>query len=143
MTSEQLLAELTNDPEDIGYDGMSITERLAALNAPRESVTFPVIVPRSIVMEITTPAMFRIAALADPAKTAWLQVMANIRSLDLGLRPSDASVQTILAQAVTDGVLLAPERGYLESLGVRLGSRAEQLWGEGAVVTLNDLALVM
>jgi hypothetical protein len=143
MDSQEILAEVTSDPASLGYASMSIVEKLAAINLTRETITFPVIVPKATVMELTTPAMFRIAAMAEPGKTAWLQIMANIRSLDDGLRPSDASIQGLLTQAVADGVLLAPERALLESLGVRTGSRAEQLWGEGAVVTLNDLALVL
>lgn len=143
MTTAQLADELTNDPTNIGYSGMSTQEKLAAINLPRESISFSVIVPRSVIVEVTTPSLFRIASMPDPSKTAWLQVMENIRSLDYGLRPSDPSIQGLLAQAVAEGVLLAQEKALIDSLGVRHGSRAEQLWGEGRVVSLNDIALTL
>ena len=143
MTSQQLLAELTDDPTSLGYAGMTTSQKLTALNQPRETITFTKIVDVATVMGVFTSALFRISAINEPGKTAWLQVMANIRALKEGLRPSDDSVQGLLAQGVADGVLLAGEKAYLESLGYRHGSRAEQLWGEGSVVTLNDLALIL
>jgi hypothetical protein len=138
MTEAQLIAELALP----AYAGMTANEKVALLNAPKAGVTFPVIVPKATVMAIFTTAMFRIAATAEPGKTAWLQIMANIRSLDVGINPSDGPVQAMLAQGVADGVITAEEKQTLESLGLRPGSRAEELWGEGTTVSLNDVARV-
>jgi hypothetical protein len=85
-------------------------------------------------------APFRVAAMNEPNKTAWLQVLASIRSLKEGFKPSDTSVAPLLAQGVTDGAITAGEKTTLETLGLRPGSRAEELWGEGTVVSLNDVA---
>lgn len=138
MTDAELIAELSLP----AYAGKSAAEKTAMLNAPKPGVMFSQIVPKSVVMAIFTQAMFRISAMPEPGKTAWLQIMANIRSLDVGVNPSDAPVQQMLSQGVADGVILSAEKALLESLGLRTGSRAEELWGEGTVVTLNDVARV-
>lgn len=138
MTDAELLAELALP----AYAGKTANEKVAMLNTPKQGVAFSQIVPKSTVMAIFTTAMFRIAAMPEPQKTAWLQIMANIRSLDVGVNPADGPVQQMLGQGVTDGVILSAEKAALESLGLRTGSRAEELWGEGTVVTLNDVARV-
>lgn len=138
MTDAELIAELSLP----AYAGKTAYEKMALLNAQKAGFNIPVIVPKATVMAIFTTAMFRISAIPEPGKTAWLQIMANIRSLDVGIKPSDAPVQQMLGQGVTDGVILPAEKAALESLGLRPGSRAEELWGEGTVVTLNDVAKV-
>lgn len=143
LTDAALVAELTEDPAEIGYDGMTTAEKLVAINAPREGVAIPQIVDVATILGVIAMAPFRVAAMSEPNRTAWLQVLANIRSLKEGMRTSDAPVQQLLAVGVSDGAITAEEKQILESLGQRPGSRAEQLWGEGASVTLNDLARVL
>lgn len=138
MTDAELIAELALP----AYAGMTAAQKVAALNAPKEGVNFPVMVPVATVLQIIGLAPFRAAALAEPGRTGWLESLANIRSLKEGLVPSDAGVAALLAQAVSDGVLTAEEVGMLNALGVRVGSRAEELFGEGTVIDLNSVARV-
>lgn len=138
MTDAQLAAELALP----AYAGLTAAQKVAALNAPKDGVTFSQIVPKSVVLQIIGLSPFRAAALSEPGRTGWLESLANIRALEVGLNPSDAGVAALLAQAVNDGVLTAEEVGMLNALGVRDGSRAEELWGEGVSVSLNDVALV-
>ena len=141
MTPQQL-AELKTELDLPAYAGKTAAERVAMINAPKQGVTFSQIVPKATVMAVLTTAMFKVAALPEPGKTAWLQIMANIRSLDIGINPLDPSVAAMLAKGGVDQVITAEEKAALESLGTRTGSRAEELWGEGTSVSLNDVALV-
>lgn len=138
MTDAELAAELALP----AYSGMTAAQKVAAINAPKEGVTFPRIVDVATVLRIIGMAQFRAAALSEPSRTGWLETLANIRSLKDGLIPSDDGVSTLLAGAVQAGVLTSEEKAALDALGVRAGSRAEELWGEGAIVTLNDVARV-
>lgn len=142
MTDTELRNELTNDPAGMGYAGKTAAQKVAILNAPKEGVTFHVIVDVATVLKVIGMAQFRAAALSEPSRTGWLETLANIRSLKDGLIPSDAGVAELLAGAVQAGVLTSQEKAALDALGVRTGSRAEQLWGVGTVVTLNDVARV-
>lgn len=138
MTDAELIAELSLP----AYAGMTAAQKVAALNAPKEGVTFPVIIPVADVLKVIGMAQFRAAALSEPSRTGWLETLANIRSLKDGLIPSDTGVAELLAAAVQAGVLTSQEKAALDALGVRAGSRAEQLWGVGTVVTLNQVARV-
>ncbi len=142
MTDAELIAEITNDPAGLGYATMTAQEIVNAINAPREGVIIAVIVPKADVLQILSLAPFRAAALPEPGRTGWLELLANIRSLAQGLSPLDMQVQGMLTQAVASDVLTAEEKMQIDALGQREGSRAEQLWGAGAVVSLNDVARV-
>lgn len=135
-------AELRNELTLPAYAGKTAAEKAAMLNAPKEGVAIPVIVDVGTILGVLGQAPFRVAAMSEPSKTAWLQVLANIRSLKEGFKPSDSTVAPLLAQGVADQVITTQEKAILESLGLRTGSRAEELWGEGTVVTLNDVARV-
>lgn len=138
MTDAQLAAELALP----AYAGMTAAQKVAAINAPKPEIAIAKIVDVATVLGVLGSVPFRVAAMPEPGKTAWLQVLANIRSLKEGFKPTDPAVSPLLAQGVTDQVITAEEKATLESLGVRPGSRAEQLWGEGTVVSLNDVARV-
>lgn len=138
MTDQQLAAELALP----AYAGKTAEQKVAALNAAKPGYFVPRIVDVGTILGVLGAAPFRISQMSEPNKTAWLQVLANIRSLKEGFNPSDPTVAPLLAQGVTDGAITAGERLTLESLGLRPGSRAEELWGEGTVVSLNDVARV-
>jgi hypothetical protein len=141
MTRVKLAAEISVDPASIGYAGKTADEIVSLLNEPRENVSIPRLLPVGTILGVIGQAPFRIANLSEPGKsTAWYQVLANIRSLKEGFVPSDPSVAPLLTIGVADGVITPEEKITLESLGLRSGSRAEQLWGEGTYVTLNDVA---
>lgn len=142
MTDAALLDELTNDPAGLGYAGKMAAEKVALLNAPKAGVTFPVMVPVANVLQILGSAPFRAAALPEPGRTGWLESLANIRALQVGLFPSDPGVSALFTQAVAAGVVTAEEKAQLDALGVRMGSRAEEIFGEGTIISLNDVARV-
>lgn len=142
MTDAQLIAEFTVDPANLGYAAKNAEARHELITRVRDTIQIAKIVDVATVLGVLGSVPFRVAAMPEPGKTAWLQVLANIRSLKEGLKPTDPSVAPLLAQGVTDGVITPEEKASLESLGVRPGSRAEQLWGEGATVSLNDVARV-
>lgn len=142
MTNEELFQELTNDPKNIGYPQMTAEEKAAALNHPRGWVTFPVIVPVATILLILDSALEAIESLQDPVKKmAWRARIENIRSLKEGFRPVDVAAQ--LTAGVADGVFDQQMVDTLFSLGTRSGSRAEELWGEGSRISLNDIAKVI
>lgn len=143
MTDSQLKVEITTDPANLGYAGKTAQQIVNLINAAKAGVTYAQIVPKPVVFSITTTALFRIAQMATDKQTAWYQIMANIRSLDQGIIPSEPTIQDMLTKAIADGVLTAGERTALEALGIRTGSRAEELWGERTVVTLNDVARIL
>lgn len=143
MTDAELKAELTTDPAAMGYAGKSAQQIVNLLNGPKPGVTFPAIVPKATLLKIMGLGPFRAAALNDPKKTGWLQSLANIRSLDQGLIPSEPGVAELLAQAVADGVVTASEKAMIDAQGTRPGSRAEELWGEGTVLSLNTVARIL
>lgn len=139
MTDTELLQEL-NLPE---YTGLTAEEKTNSLNLPRPDYSVPQIVPKSQVLQLFGNAVFRIAALPEPHRTGWLEMLDNIQSLEEGLIPSEPAVAALLTLAVSAGVLTAEEKDQLNSLGKRPASRAEHLWGAGTTVTLNDVAKVL
>lgn len=136
------LAELAAELALPAYAGMTAQQKADALNAPKEGVSFAQLVYVADVLRVMGQATFRAAALEEPSRTGWLQTLENIRALKDGLVPSQSGVAEMLAGAVLAGVLTAEEKAALDALGMRLGSRAEELFGEGTVVSLNDVARV-
>lgn len=144
MTDTQLKAEITGDPANMGYAGKAAAQVVAIINAPKAGVTFPKIVDVATILGVMIEAPGRIARFADSTKTGeWNQILANIRSLKEGFRPSDAPVAAMLQKALNEAVITSAEKATIEALGLRPGSRAEELWGEGTVVSLNNVARVI
>ena len=69
-------------------------------------------------------------------------MLATIRSIT-SIDVLSSEIQGMLAMALADGVLVQNEVDTLNDMAVRLGSRAEHLFGVGSVVTMNDLALTL
>lgn len=139
MTDAELIAELSLP----AYAGLTAAEKAVALNAPKEGVTFPVMVPKGDLLLAISACHERIATKAEPERTMWYQLLATIRSLSEGIYANHPAVADFFAKAVLAGVLTQDEVNYVQSLGVRAGSRAEELWGAGFVVSLNDVARVL
>ena len=145
MTDAELVAELALP----AYAGKTASERVAMLNAPKEGVTFPVIVPKGVVFAILARVPQRISGLSAGAQAECTQMLENIRSLDQGLytwlpdgHPLQANTAYGFDRAIELGAMTAEEKTLLETFGRRTGSRAEELWGEGFVISLNDVAKV-
>lgn len=140
---EQLKVEFSEDPENLGYSNLSTLEKISTINLRRENVKINTLVGISDLLKKLTPAVFRIAVMPEPGRTAWLEILKNLRRLEIGLMPSDPEVQQLLGMAVQQGVLEQSEKESIEQLGTRNGSRAEQLFGENTVITLNDVAKLL
>jgi len=141
MMDAQFAAELADELALPVYVGKTADEKVELLNAPKEGVTFPVIVPKATVARVLDPSHELIAGLADPIKKyVWDKRFQTLLSLAEGVRPAD--IADILAAGVTDGVLTPQQVGTLNYLGTRTGSRAEELWGEGMMISLNTIARV-
>ena len=137
MTPAELAAELALP----AYAGLTAAQKVDALNAPKEGVTFPVIVPKAIVALVLDGSHAAVAALTDPVKKeVWTRRFDVLLSLAEGVRPAD--IADMLAAGIADGVMTSQQVGTLNYLGTRTGSRAEELWGEGTVISLNQVALV-
>ena len=145
MTDAELIDELALP----AYAGKTAQQCVDMLNAPKQGVSFPVIVPKGTVLAVLARVPQRIATLSASEQQECTQTLANVRSLEHGLytwlpdgHPLKANTEYGFARAVELGAMIADEKTLLETLGKRTGSRAEELWGEGTVVTLNDVARV-
>lgn len=145
MTESELRAELALP----AYAGKTAQQKTDMLNAPKAGVEFPVIVPKGTVLAVMARVPQRIATLSAAGQAECTQTLANIRSLEQGLytwlpdgHPLKANTAYGFDRAVELGAMIAEEKTLLETLGKRTGSRAEELWGEGTSVSLNDVARV-
>lgn len=140
MTPQQL-AQLKTEMELPAYAGKTAAERVEMINAPKQGVTFNQIVPKATVALVLDSSHELVAELADPIKKeVWRRRFDVLLSLVEGVKPSD--IADMMAAGMADGVLTEQQVGTLHYLGTRTGSRAEELFGEGATVSLNDVAMV-
>ncbi|MBI1324384.1 hypothetical protein GC170_14530 [bacterium] len=138
MTDAELIAELSLP----AYAGKTATQKTDMLNAPKQGVIIPVMVPKGDMLLAISACHERIAAKSEPERTMWYQLLATLRSLSEGIYVNHPAVVSFFAKAVLASVLTQDEVDYVQSLGVRTGSRAEELWGAGFTVSLNDVARV-
>jgi len=137
VTDAELIAELASP----AYAGMTAAQKVDALNAPKQGVNFPVMVPKATVALVLDGSHAAVAALVDPVKKeVWTRRFDVLLSLAEGVRPVD--IADMLAAGVADGVMTSQQVATLNALGTRAGSRAEELWGESFSVSLNDVARV-
>ena len=143
MDIEALREEFILDPTGLGYAAATNQGKLDLINQPRGAYLFPVMVAKGPFFQAIIAAPSRIVSLTDPKKQALydlhLRMIESISEIDV-LSPQ---IQGMLALALADGVLVQDEVDTLNDMAVRLGSRAEKLFGEGTRVTMNDLALTL
>jgi hypothetical protein len=146
-----LKAEIQADPEGIGYAPHAAAQDDAAvaglLNAPTGPGAAPIAlsyVSRDDFLKAILPAFLVLPTLATPAgspetiQAKWDRIL-NMVSSGAGVT-INAQVQALLAQAVADGVLTQAES---DAVWHRTGSRAEVLWGPGAVVTPAQVSVAL
>jgi hypothetical protein len=137
-----LKTELQTDPRGMDY----ATPRAAGndttladlLNSPTGAGSGTVTVPslaRNDFLLALAPAYLVLPSLSQALQAKWDRILAVIRAADR-IDLANPSVQALLAQAVTDGVLT---QAQVNALGQRVGSRAEVLFGAGTVVSIQDV----
>lgn len=142
MTLAELSKEFTEDPYELGYSHATTQGKVELINAPSPSIAIPQRVATGNILRYLAQAPFRLPALPTEIQAAWkleLSLIMGISDFDV----ADPSFQGMLALGVSQGVITVPETVAITSLGSRPGSRAEQLWGAGSVVSLNDAAGVL
>lgn len=138
MDKQQLKTEFTTDPAGLGYATASTQGKVDLINQPRATIAIRQRVSNEAILRCLGQVPFR--TLGKPTEAAWKSELDLIRSIS-DFDVSDPTFNGLMQLGVSQGVLMADEAAYIQSLGTRPGSRAEQLWGAGTVVTLNDGAL--
>lgn len=150
MTDAELVAELAAP----AYAGKTAAEKVAMLNSESESAYLARLIPPATVMTVVRAFASRINAMPDAETRSklqfkWGQFAATVRSLAVGLDvhtiPPGMEVNPVIEElqaGVIEGVIQPQEIAILQTIGKRKATRAEELWGEGTVVSLNDVARV-
>lgn len=133
-----LAIELSVDPLAIGYAAMSDAEVAASLAAPTRAIARPIPVAEAIgLIALYGDLLERLEAAAEgvasDAQRAARRLVLLTRGqlvlsvIDMTDPASAAGVTALLGVLVTAGVLADDERAALLALGLRDGSRAEEL----------------
>ena len=142
MDIQALKTEFETDPSGLGYAQATNQGKLDLINEPRGAYLFPVLVDKGPFLQKVAACHFRIPQIAQVKQQSWWEMLATIRSIT-SIDVLSSEIQGMLAMALADGVLVQNEVDTLNDMAVRLGSRAEHLFGVGSVVTMNDLALTL
>ena len=149
FTLAQLKSELQSDPTALGYNsaGRNDTDMAAKINLPRAGISIRRIDVSSAEIWSAINVVDMIAIAAAPSATqlsterrqlTWLQGVATIPTLRL---INDDGTDTILiTMAKSIFTAASPTLIRLNALSVRLGSRAEQLYGRDTFVQVSDIS---
>ncbi len=147
LTTTQITAltsELRNDPAGLGYSANVESGNDAANAALLNSLTGAGAgsVPsdpmaRDQVLLNLAPALITLASLSDTLQAKWDRILSVLQSADT-LAIGNTNVQGLFTAAVSDGVLTSEQAAAFPA--TRTGSRAEVLFGNGTVVTDEDVA---
>jgi hypothetical protein len=142
ITMDSLLAELTGDPENIGYNSMNDDRSADALNAPRVTTYAPV--PKREFANWCARTGLR-AQIEDHAHNSASPLRSlALRVLDYlqGSEPteidfSDTANTSMLTPWVAAGAITVEQQTELMTLAPKKISRAQQLWAMD--VTPHDI----
>lgn len=134
--------ELQTDPEGLGYAELLYNaqdQKVADLlnrktGAGAELVVLPSLT-RSQLLLALVPVLTYLTELSSSTQEKWkliLQVICSVEAIEM----LDPRVQAIFDAAVEDGIMT---QEYADSIGTRLGSRAEVLWGAGTIITADQV----
>ena len=129
--------ELANDPGNRGYAAFLAQTRdveiAAILNAVDQSITVKdTFLDKDIYLTEIAPAYLVLATLSAQIQAKWYPILAMVTNVATGMDLANNKVQGMHAVAVADGVLT---QAQVDALGQRPGSRIEQLFAPGDVVT--------
>lgn len=117
------------------YSGLTDVQKAAAINdrAGIESASIPVaLVTKGDFLLAIAPLTLQLATKSQELQSKWDRVISLITGSHDSIRVNSPTVQSLLALAVADGLTTSE---YVTQISNRVGSRAEVLWGDGAVVT--------
>lgn len=137
MTLEELQAELETDPMSYGYASMTDSEAAAAINRARAEIVFPRpdVSPLEILEAINISDF-----LTDKTNlwAAWFESLTQFQTIRiLKANGSDTRTLTNIMKLLTNG---SASETRVRELASRKGSRAEQLWGMGTVISIQQIA---
>jgi hypothetical protein len=154
MTLQALKNEITNDPQTYGYAGWvaaSEPENIAAaLNKVRtgNDGEAAITVRRSDigpdeVLEVIDNRDFIASASLNPAHVSWFESVTQLPRIRLV--KDDGSDTRVLGnlRRLLENPGAQGSRARLALVADRNGSRAEQLWGAGTVVSTQDVAMAL
>jgi hypothetical protein len=156
MTDAALRSELQADPAGLGYASHLAAGNHQALadllNWPRDGVTAPPVAgaPTGAAITVRNPSISAadlleaidnrdFATSPNAAHVAWFESITQQRTT-IALLNEDGSNNRVLGnlnRLITSDT--QGSRTRLLALATRRGSRAEQLWGPGTVVTIDDI----
>lgn len=131
FTIQQLKAELDNDPLAVGYATMSNFEAANALNTiglTGETVAVASVTPTDLQSAVIATEYL---ALIEAERDLW-QALLSVERVEVRNQNIRDQVTSIWAPGTTTLI-------NLSALQTRSASRAEALWGDGAVVTQNQV----
>lgn len=139
----ELRTEIQTDPNGYGYAAlMSIGDlagTAALINKPRATIPIPRpdVTPLEILEAINVTDF---VSNANSLYATWFGALMDYPQIRI-LKPNgtDTRVMSNILKLLANG---SQSETRIRNLASRPGSRAEQLWGEGAVVTVQDLSLV-
>lgn len=145
----QLAVELADNPTNRSYarsnypdDAARTAGVLAELNRPDEAVRIPITpapVTRGVFLRtVVAPASIPLASASDAVQRKWDRIIGLITVEEM-IDVASPQIQGLLQLARADGLLTVAQIAAVTPPTSRAGSRAEQLWGEGAVVVEADL----
>lgn len=138
FTPQQLKDELVNDPTARGYAGKPDNQCTALINAVQGGISIKRadIAPNEVLEAIDTRDF---QASLTTAECSWFESVTQLRTIRLSLDDgTDTGVLGNLKRLlVNPGPQLS--RARVIALASRSGSRAEQLWGAGTVITDADI----
>jgi hypothetical protein len=155
MTDASLRSELQTDPAGLGYAPYRAAGNHQALadllNWPRDGVTAPPLAgaPAGAAITVRNPSISAadlleaidnrdFATTPNAAHVAWFESITQQRTI--ALLNEDGTNNRVLGnlnRLITSDT--QGSRTRLLALATRRGSRAEQLWGPGTVVTIDDI----
>jgi hypothetical protein len=130
MTDAELIAELQLP----AYAGMTAAQKVDALNAPKQGVNFPVMVPKATVALVLDGSHAAVAALVDPVKKeVWTRRFDVLLSLAEGVTSTATATanQTHTATVVFNG---ASSSARLNGVDAGTGNPGVQALNGGTLV---------
>lgn len=140
MDYAALKSEIQNDPVSLGYSThVAIGNDVPIadlLNEPTEIlIDLPSIAKDNFLLGVA-PATFVLPSLSQELQAKWDRVLSLAQSVS-SINVASSTVQALFQAAIADGVLTQDQ---IDGFTKRFGSRAEVLFGAGAIVSHLDVS---